>query len=204
MIKKILILSFLIGCAAKASTSLPTPNSMHSDEAIIINGDTIDYDTNLNKSTVIGNARAERGIGPQKHILTAKRFDVHFKDKGGKTENASMAGGDIEEIKAIGEAVLVKEGDQLTVKADHCFYRPGTGNEEKSKDSDKIEFIECQNNVKLSKAGHYLEGDKAVININTGVYKVTSNKRVRGILKSPSKKTENKPQLLDAPLGTAA
>lgn len=162
-----------------------------SEEAIIINGDSMDYDTNKNKSTVVGNARAERGTGVQKHILTANKFDVYFKnktEKAEKTETSSMAGNDIEEIQAIGDAVLVKEADKLTVKADYCFYRPGEGKEVKaSTSSGKIEFIECQNNVKLTKAGHYLEGDKAVINIDTGVYKVTSNKRVRGILKQEPK-----------------
>ncbi|MBY0463091.1 MAG: hypothetical protein K2Q34_07920 [Alphaproteobacteria bacterium] len=187
MIKKVLIISFLIGSIAQANAPIPIQSSMNTDEAIIINGDAMDYDTNLNKSTVVGNARAERGVGPQKHILTAKKFDVHFKEKTEKTESSSNVGGDIEEIKAIGDAVLVKEADQLTVKADYCFYRPGEGVDAKTKDPNKIEFIECQDNVKLSKAGHYLEGDKAVININTGVYKVTSNKRVRGILKAPAK-----------------
>ncbi|NBT85223.1 MAG: hypothetical protein EBT45_01805 [Alphaproteobacteria bacterium] len=186
MIKKVLIISFLAGSLVMASTSVPVATSMSTDEAIIINGDSMDYDTNLNKSTVVGNARAERGVGPQKHILTAKKFDVYFKDKSEKTESPSKVGGDIEEIKAIGDAVLVKEADQLTVKADYCFYRPGEGKDVKV--PHKIEFIECQDNVKLTKAGHYLEGDKAVININTGVYKVTSSKRVRGILK-PAPKT---------------
>lgn len=174
-----------------------------SDEAIIINGDSMDYDTNKNKSTVIGNARAERGEGIQKHILTAKKFDVYFKNKGEKTGTTATDGNDIEEIKAIGDAVLVKEADKLTVKADYCFYRPGEGKEAQPNASTKIEFIECQDNVKLTKAGHYLEGDKAVININTGVYKVTSSKRVRGILKSPPKaKPVSSPSV--TPLETAA
>jgi lipopolysaccharide export system protein LptA len=184
MLKKVFIISFLIGNAALASTVSPTGSSMKTDEAIIINGDTMDYDTGLNKSTVVGNARAERGSGAQKHILTAKRFDVYFKNKTEKSENSSQAGGDIQEIKAIGDATLVKESDKLTVKADYCFYRPGEGKGENK--PDKIEFIECQNNVKLTKEDHYLEGDKAVIDINTGIYKVTSKKRVRGILKPPS------------------
>ena len=194
-------MSFLIVSVVRAEAPLPNGNSMNTDEAIIINGDSMDYDTAQNKSTVVGNARAERGVGPQKHILTAKKFDVHFKDKTEKTESSSTGGGDIEEIKAIGDAVLVKEADKLTVKADYCFYRPGEGKE--VKDPTKIEFIECQDNVKLTKAGHYLEGDKAVININTGVYKVTSNKRVRGILK-PAPKAESDIQPTVAPLEVTA
>ena len=190
-------MSLLIGSEAFAGAGTPAENSMNTDEAIIINGDSMDYDTSLNKSTVIGNARAERGVGPQKHILTAKKFDVYFKNKTEKAESSSMAGGDIEGIKAIGDAVLVKEADKLTVKADYCFYRPGEGKEVKN--PSKIEFIECQDNVKLTKAGHYLEGDKAVINIDTGVYKVTSGKRVRGILKSPSK-----PEIASVPAATSS
>lgn len=194
-------MSFLIASVVRAEAPLLNGNSMNTDEAIIINGDSMDYDTTLNKSTVVGNARAERGVGPQKHILTAKKFDVHFKDKTEKTESSSTGGGDIEEIKAIGDAVLVKDADKLTVKADYCFYRPGEGKE--VKDPTKIEFIECQDNVKLTKAGHYLEGDKAVININTGVYKVTSHKRVRGILK-PAPKAESAVQPTVAPLEVTA
>ena len=190
-------MSLLIGSEAFAGAGTPAENSMNTDEAIIINGDSMDYDTSLNKSTVIGNARAERGVGPQKHILTAKKFDVYFKNKTEKAESSSMAGGDIEGIKAIGDAVLVKEADKLTVKADYCFYRPGEGKDVKV--PHKIEFIECQDNVKLTKAGHYLEGDKAVINIDTGVYKVTSGKRVRGILKSPSK-----PEIASVPAATSS
>ena len=60
MIKKVLIISFLAGSLVMASTSVPVATSMSTDEAIIINGDSMDYDTNLNKSTVVGNARAER------------------------------------------------------------------------------------------------------------------------------------------------
>ncbi len=184
------MISLLLKVEAIASVVQPLENvksAPSSEEAIVINGDSMDYDTNKNKSTVVGNARAERGAGPQKHILTAKKFDVYFKNKAEKTETSSMAGNDIEEIQAIGDAVLVKEADKLTVKADYCFYRPGEGKEAKTNAPGKIEFIECQDNVKLNKAGHYLEGDKAVINIDTGVYKVTSTKRVRGILKQQPK-----------------
>ena len=175
---KFLFLVFLIS----ASLAETTPQE---SEAIVINGHSIAYDTKNNTSTVVGNARAERGAGDQKHILTANRFDVHFKKsiEQNSSESGSMGGSDIEKIEATGDAILIKAADKLTVKADYCFYRAKDG-----RDPSKIEFIECQGNVKLNKDKNYLEGDKAVINMNTGVYNVTSNKRVRGILSSPARK----------------
>jgi lipopolysaccharide export system protein LptA len=163
------------------------PNSAAGDH-IVINGNEMNYETDKNISRVIGNARAEKGIGPERQILTAQEFVVHFRDRQKDTksnpEQTVSSGQDIEIIEAKGNVVMIK-GD-LVMKADNCVY-----SSEMAKDPKKADQTDCRDNVSVTKAGHYIQGDEGTVNLKTGVYTVrkspnSKRKKVNALIQTPN------------------
>ncbi len=175
---------FLIFCLMQVSLLCAEPASNQPASSITITGDEMLYNTDKNVSEVTGNARAEKGVGPEKQILTADKFIVHFRDSNAE-KSATSSGQDIETIDAKGNVVVVKE--DLVMKADS-----GTYSSEMAKDPQKADQIDCKDNVSITKAGHLIQGDEGTVNLKTGIYTVKKlkRKRVKALIQQPAKKAK--------------
>ncbi len=176
--------------AGSAPTPINSPTAVTQDtEKLTITADELDYIPASNISNAKGHARAEKGEGNERQILTADEFIVHFKEqpKDGKPEsktNNSSSGQDIETIDAKDNVIMVK-GD-LVMTAEKCVY-----SSEMAKDPKKADQIDCQGNVSVTKGGHLIKGDEGTVNLKTGIYTVkkspfSKRKRVEAFIQTQS------------------
>lgn len=140
---------------------------------------TLEYDQKNKLFTAKNNAKIVRNNGQ----VEAEQISASFiEDKDNKLE--------IDTLSAAGEVVITTENERIT--GNKVEYSPKTG-----------EAI-LTGNVKLTKDGNYLQGDKATVNFNTGVSRLyadgnsenvkksKNNSRVRGVFLPDSIKDSKK------------